>query len=277
MIRLGHIDFSNCVPVHARLLERQRPEGIELVMGMPSDLNDALLIGRVDVAPCSSIEYARHADEYTLLRDLAIGSEGEVGSIQLESAVPIDALSGCEVWLPTASATSVVLLRILLEKRFGVVPRYAWFHQADAGDPVGVRAAAVLRIGDVALRRVVPADRVVLDLGQAWSEWTALPFAYAVWQVRAGAPAAEVERLHQTLLESRAFFYEHAEDLAQRHSARYGLSAERMLRYWRSLRYTLDARMQEGLLHFFRLAAELGEAPLVQELHWFSAGGSPAG
>lgn len=276
MIRLGHIDYSNCVPVHARLLERERPAGIQLVMGVPSELNEALSIGKIDVAPCSSIEYARHHEEYMVLPDLVIGSDGAVGSILMESAVPVEELGGASVWLPTASASSVVLLRILLEKRYGVVPRYSWFHQADAGDPVGVHARAVLRIGDTALRRFTPPGRYVLDLGAAWKEWTGLPFAFAVWQARVTPEnESELRALHGRLLESLEFFEAHDEELAARHASRYGLSAERLLAYWRSLRYRMDARMQEGLLHYYRLAAELGEAPQVTRVNWLEPAGTP--
>ena len=269
MIRLGHIDYSNCVPVHCQLLERRRREDIELVMGTPADLNEALALGRVDVAPCSSIEYARHPDEYVLLPDLAIGSDGPVGSILLESAGPVEELHDRDVWVPTASASSVVLLRLLLEQRWQVKPRYSWFHQADAGDPLGIHAAAVLRIGDVALRRETPAGRHVLDLGEAWTEWTSLPFAYAVWQARVtDANIEELRALHGRLLASRSYFVAHDAELAGRHAARYGVTAKRLLAYWRSLSYTLDDRMQAGLLHFYRLAAGLGEAPPVDGLRW---------
>lgn len=272
MIRLGHIDYSNCVPVHWRLLERERPEGIELVMGVPSELNEALAHGRVDVAPCSSIEYARHADEYVLLPGLAIGSAGPVGSIVLESAVPIEQLDDRMVWLPTASASSAVLLRILLERRWRLQPRYAWFHQADAGDPVGIHADAVLRIGDTALRRVVPADRYRLDLGEAWTEWTGLPFAYAVWQARVTETNAdELRALRANLCEARDAFPATDALLAGRHAGRYGMSAERLLEYWRSLRYTLDGPMQEGLLRYYGLAADLDEAPRVTALRWLES------
>jgi chorismate dehydratase len=269
MIRLGHIDYSNCVPVHCRLLERQRPEDVELVMGTPADLNEALALGRVDVAPCSSIEYARHHDEYVLLPDLAIGSNGPVGSILLESVESADQLNDRDVWVPTASASSVVLLRILLEQRWNVKPRYSWFHQADAGDPLGIHAAAVLRIGDVALRRQTPPGRQVLDLGTAWTEWTGLPFAYAVWQARVtDANRDELRALHARLVQSRAYFFDHDAELAERHATRYGVTADRLHAYWRSLSYTLDDRMQAGLLHFYRLAADLGEAPSIDGLRW---------
>jgi chorismate dehydratase len=271
MIRLGHIDYSNCVPVHSKLLERQRPDGIRLVMGVPSELNDALLMGQVDVAPCSSVEYARHPDQYVLFPDLVIGSDGPVGSILLESAVPPESLGGEMVWLPTASASSVLLLRILLEQRWGVKPEYAWFHQTDAGDPIGIRAAAVLRIGDVALRRVVPEGRHVIDLGAAWTEWTALPFAYALWQARRDAAEDELRRVHRILIESRAWFEQHDAEVAERHASRFNVEPAALLAYWRSLRFHLDDRMRDGLLQFYRLSAELDDMIRpVTSLEWLS-------
>lgn len=269
MIRLGHIEYSNCFPVHSRLLDCGAPPGIELRVGVPSLLNRALAAGEIDVAPSSSIEYARHADRYRVLPDFVIGSDGPVQSILVESLRPLDELDGAEVAVPTASATSVVLLRVLLEIRHGLRPRYRWFDQVTEPDPVGGGAAAALRIGDVALRREFPSGHRVTDLGEEWSAWTGLPFAFAVWQVAAGAEHdAELSRLHGVLTESRAYFDAHADALAARFSPTFGLDAAVLLEYWRSLHYGLDAEMQRGLLRFYALAAELGEVPAVPALRW---------
>ncbi|MBI4545125.1 MAG: menaquinone biosynthesis protein, partial [Gemmatimonadetes bacterium] len=209
---MGHIGYSNCFPVHALLLDQAVPPGLELRTGVPSALNAELAAGLVDVAPSSSIEYARHALRYRLFPDLAIGSAGPVGSILLETRLPPAELEGHEVALPTASATSTVLLRILLEQRFGVRPRYRWFDQDSEHDPLQAEgAAAALWIGDVALRRTPAAGYCLLDLGTAWTEWTHLPFVYALWQTSAGAERdAEIRALHTLLLESRAFFHANA-------------------------------------------------------------------
>jgi chorismate dehydratase len=258
-LRLGHIGYSNCVPVHAALLGDDPPGGVVLVTDVPSRLNRALECGDVDVAPCSSIEYARH-DGYRILPDLAIASDGPVQSILLESRVEPTALDGRTVLLPTASATSVVLLRILLELRFGVSPRYRWFDQAVA-DPLADGEVAALWIGDVALRRPVAPGIHRLDLGEAWTDWTSLPFAYAVWQTRAPLERdAELVALHAMLLASRRYFYANAAAIADRHAAPLGLPPDRLLRYWLTLRYDLDARVEQGLVRFFDLAAQLGEA-----------------
>src|SRR5690606_14155250 len=130
MIRLGHIDYSNCVPVHALLLECGAPD-VAIVRDIPSRLNAALAAGEIDVAPCSSIEYARHPDEYSILSRHAIGSAGPVQSILLESTVPLHELHGRTVAVPTASATSTVLLRILLELRTGIHAQYEDYAQGD--------------------------------------------------------------------------------------------------------------------------------------------------
>jgi chorismate dehydratase len=250
------------------LLDRGAPPWIELRSGIPAELNRELAAGLVDVAPSSSIEYARHADRYRLLPDLAIGSNGEVQSILLELGGPIDELDGAEVALPTASATSVVLLRLLLERRLGLRPRYRWFDQGSVQDPLREGAAAALWIGDIALRRGLGGGREFLDLGAEWTAWTGLPFVYAVWQVTAGPERDdELRALHGLLLESRAYFEANLDELAARFAPRHELDADRLANYWRTLDFTLGPEPRRGLLHFYRLAAELGESPAVMELN----------
>ncbi len=271
ILRLGHISYSNCIPVHALLLDREVPPWIELRSGIPAELNRELAAGLVDVAPSSSIEFARHADRYRLLPDLGIGSTGAVESILFEVDQPLETLDGAEVALPTASATSVVLLRLLLERRYGVMPRYRWFDQAAGEDPLREGAAAALWIGDIALRRGLAGAGGFLDLGAEWTAWTGLPFVYAVWQVTAGPEKdEELRALHRLLLESRVYFEENLDELAARFAPRHHLDADRLASYWRTLNFTLGPEMQQGLLHFYRLAAELGEAPADVELRWLT-------
>ncbi|HEX7117989.1 MAG TPA: menaquinone biosynthesis protein [Longimicrobiales bacterium] len=269
MLRLGHIEYSNCIPVHARLLVEGAPPGIELRRGVPSALNAELRAGTVDVAPSSSIEYARNVERYRLLPGFAIAADGPVQSVLLETAVPIEALDGAEVAIPTASATSVVLLRALLEKRHGLRPRYRPFEQADDVDPIGEGAAAALWIGDIALRRVGRTPHALHDMGTLWTEWTGLPFVFAVWQTSA-APERDDELLALTeaLAASRRYYEARVDALAARFGPELRLEPARLAAYWRSLEYGLDERMQRGLLHFYRVAAELGEAPEVASLRW---------
>ncbi len=62
MIRLGRIGYVNMAPVYFRL-----DAEVEEVEGVPTDLNRRLVAGEIDVAPISSIAYARHASALRLL------------------------------------------------------------------------------------------------------------------------------------------------------------------------------------------------------------------
>lgn len=266
-LRLGHIVYSNCFPVHAGLIDRGPPEWLEIREGVPGRLNALLERGEIDVAPCSSIEYARHADRYRVLPDLVIGSRGPVRSILFLADRHPTELDGCAVAVPTASATSVVLLKILLRVRWGVSPRFSWFDQA-AEDPFARGADGALFIGDVALRPELYPERAFrFDLGAEWWEETGLPFAFAVWQAGSGTDA-ELRRLHGALLESRAYGHEKRAELAGRYAAHFGFGTAMLEDYWRGLSYELDAPMLEGLRTYYRLAAEIGEIPEAPEVRW---------
>ena len=78
MIRIGRISYLNMAPIFYELRA-----SVEEVTGVPTELNQALLDGDVDIAPVSSIEWARHADRLAMLRRVCVSSEGAVGSIQL--------------------------------------------------------------------------------------------------------------------------------------------------------------------------------------------------
>ena len=177
---------------------------------------------------------------------------------------------GAIVALPTASATSVVLLRILLELRLGLKPRYVWFDQ-DGGLPAPA-AAAWLRIGDAALLREPGAGEQRTDLGAEWNQWTGLPFAFAIWQTR--LPAArnrELGALHEALENSLRYFEQNAASLAERHAQHFGIPSARLLAYWQRLTYRIDDRMLQGLQRFYEHAAALGEVPAVPEIRWAPA------
>jgi chorismate dehydratase len=272
VLRLGHIEYSNCLPIHAELLRAPGPD-LRIVRGTPAALNEALAAGDIDVAPCSSIEYARHAEQYRILPDLAIGSLGPVRSIRFESTRALGQLGSAQVAVPSASATSVVLLRILLELRYGAPANFVWYDQETGADPIADGADAALWIGDIALRRNAPAGRSVHDLGQLWTDWTGLPFAFAVWQTPLPSTRdSDLNRLQQALLASRRRSLRDTERLADEWATEFGVDARMLAAYWRGLQYDLDPAMQRGLLHFFEHAVSIGELSRLPSLHFVTGG-----
>src|SRR2546423_5228688 len=90
-----------------------RPDAeVEELVGGPTALTRALPGGECDLAPISSIEYARNADCLRILPRLCVSSEGAVDSIQLVSKLPLEHVRVIAV--TPESATSVVLTKVLL-------------------------------------------------------------------------------------------------------------------------------------------------------------------
>lgn len=272
MLKLGHIVYSNCFPVHAGIITGAVPFPFALVEGVPTELNRKLADGAVDVSPSSSIEYAVNRGTYLILPELSITSRTRVMSIALESRVPIDELDRKVVALTTSSATSVVLLRILLEIRYGVTPDFTVFDQ-ESEDPSGA-ADAMLTIGDRALKRSQRSTYPhVYDLGLLWHEFTGLPFVFALWQVNYKKNIdKELSVLYHSLMESKRYGLGRLPELAAGHAGRFGLPEGLLLDYWRTFSYDLGDDEQRGLLAFYGYAADLGVIDRIPDLRFLKAG-----
>jgi chorismate dehydratase len=270
VLKLGHIIYSNCFPPHAGILTGKVAFPFKLVEGIPTQLNHLLYEGAVDVSPSSSIEYALNPGRYLLMPDLSITSKSRVMSILLESTVPIEELNKRTVALTTASATSVVLLRILLEIRYDANPGYILYEQGVEDPPE--RADAALTIGDLAIQKSTASKYAYrYDLGQLWHEFTGLPFVFALWQVNYRKNVhKELGRLYDILMESRAYGLSHLEEIADSETRRFNLPAPVLQEYWKLFSYGFDEEERRGLVAFYGHAADIGAIEAVTELRFWS-------
>src|SRR6184192_4577302 len=239
-MRVGRIGYINCYPVYGAIDRGLVPLAAELVTGTPSELNDLLAAGELDVSVVSAVEYARQARHYILLPDLAISCDGAVRSVALFSRRTVGQLDGRTVLLSASSRTSVALLELLCRDVWKVRPHFAEA-RAEAGDLeslAGLPHDAVLVIGDAALllaaRHAYPHR---YDLGEEWKRWTGLPFVFAVWAARrgAGGNAAKARLVHEALLASRAWGLGHLDLLAEAAARSCALPRARCLEYFAGL------------------------------------------
>jgi chorismate dehydratase len=246
VIRLGRISYVNMAPVFHRLEAEVRE-----VQGVPTELNARLLAGEIDLAPISSIEYARNAGRLRILPRLCVSSEGAVDSIQLVSRTPLEHVDSVAV--TPESATSVVLTRVLFPEAVLV--------------PLEKKADAKLLIGDAALRSAFEDPTPHYDLGRLWLERTGLPLVFAVWACPDPPPAGILE-LEEALVSSVRAARAEPEQLAFEASVDYGYPAGFLARYFEKLRYSFGPRERAGLITFFELARDVGELERVPELRF---------
>jgi chorismate dehydratase len=245
-IRLGRISYVNMAPVFHRL-----NADVEEIQGVPTELNRLLLDGQIDLAPISSIEYARHAASLVILPRVCVSSEGAVDSIQIVSRTPFPQIRTIAV--TPESATSVVLAKVLLPHARHV--------------PLDEEAEAKLLIGDAALKSAFEDPTPHYDLGRLWLDRTGLPMVFAVWA--APDPAADgVAELEHSIVASVRLARAEPEVLAREASARYGYPPGYLARYFEKLRYSFGPRERAGFHTFLEMARDVGELEEIPELRF---------
>ena len=270
--KVGHIEFLNCLPLYYGLVKSRALPAIELMKGTPTELNNLLISGSLDISPISSIEYARNHKSLILFPDFTVSSDGEVKSIILLSRVPIEELSGKRIALTSTSATSQVLLKIILSRGYSVKAEY-FSCPPDLSRMFGGADAALL-IGDIALTYYVSAkDFYLYDLGVEWKKLTGKKMVYAVWAVNrvfAETNSELSQYIFETFRKSMNYSKKHLDEIAEYAARSEPFSVSFLKEYFESLRFDFGQEYEEGLLFFYQLAAELGELKTVPELEFMN-------
>ena len=251
-LRIGAVSYLNSKPLIEDLAELARDA--ELILDVPSRLADDLSAGELDVALIPSIEVLRDA-EYEIVSDACVATRGPVLSVKLFSRIPVAQIQ--TLALDEGSRTSATLARILLADRFGVRPKTELLPLGFATEDTS--ADAVLLIGDRAMKP--PGERFVAtwDLGEEWTQWTGLPFVFAMWAARRDCELGDVE---EALCLSRDRGVERLGEIARREAPKLGVTEELAHDYLaHNLHFTLGSAERAGLRLFQELAVKLELAP----------------
>lgn len=263
-LRLGQVDYINCLPVYHALEEGLLPLEAELVKGPPTRLNRLFLGGELETTPISSIEYARNNDCCFILPDLSISADGRVASILFFSKMPVTELEGKKVCLTESSATSVALLKVLFDHYYHVEVQFETTppdldRMMDAAD-------GALLIGDDAMRAHQRVKELglpyhITDLGDAWKQFTGEKMVYAVWVVRkiyAEINPEEVNLLSRALLESKKMGLSQVPALVAKAQKRSGLPLPVIEDYFEIIRHEFGEDYRRALLTFYDYAYKSG-------------------
>jgi chorismate dehydratase len=237
-----------------RVLRRERPEGVSLVMGSPGDLNKQYRDKTLDLGAMSSAYFLEDGG-FELFPDLSISSKGPVGSVLFFSRVDLKNRKNLTVSVPKASASSVQLLKILLRRTYGIEASMISHETPDLAPDVD----SFLLFGDRALifdQNFLEGCRddglLRLDLGQWWFEEYKLPMVFGVWAARRSWMEANPEDFDAVSRYLRGpklrwFGQEFAGAVAES-AERTGLSLERLEHYFvHELDYSFTDEHRQGL------------------------------
>jgi chorismate dehydratase len=218
---------------------------MELFIDYPAGIADMLLKDEIDMGLVPVAIIPRMPVSY-INTEYCIGCDGPVASVCLFSDTPIEKIE--TVLLDYQSRTSVALARILLREFWQISPRLE-----DAGkdfrDHIHGTTAGVV-IGDRALqqRQLSP---YVYDLGEAWKQFTGLPFVFAAWVSNKPIDPVFIEKFSQANKEG----LKHIPDVVRENPyADFDLQAY----FTQYLDYSLDDAKRKGLelfLHYLGVNA----------------------
>ncbi|MGH9159168.1 MAG: menaquinone biosynthetic enzyme MqnA/MqnD family protein [Vicinamibacteraceae bacterium] len=261
-IRLGAVGYLNTRPLVHGL--REQPSTFDLRFDPPAVCADLLHTGQIDLGTIPSFEYLQRPG-YRVVPELAIASDGPVSSVALFTARPVDQVRS--IALDTSSRTSAVLVKLLCRHRFGIHPTFD--AQAPDLEAMLARSDAALLIGDAALfaeHERLGAQKI--DLGEAWTAMTGLPFVWAFW---AGPETDAISpRICQLLREARDRGVAAVDEIARHFSQGNGTRSAVAATYLRThIKYVLGPEHLEGVRRFHTLAVEGGLAPELRPVRFF--------
>ena len=243
-IRVGIVNYLNTKPLLYGIEHSPVFNAIELFPDYPSNIASMLADNRIDIGfvPVAIIPDLHEAH---IVTNYCIGSDGPVASVCLLSDVPIPEIK--RVVLDYQSRTSALLVQILLEKY--------WHHDVlfvDSTDDFLDQLkgdTATLVIGDRCLRHRTKV-KYVYDLGEAWKDFTGLPFVFAAWVSNKKLPdefIIEFNKANQLGIAS-------IEKVARENSVFY---YDSLSYFTKNISYLFDANKRKGMELFLRYCKQL--------------------
>ncbi len=216
-------------------------ENCELVQLPPRESVKALINGRVQAGVVPVASLAHLGDQFELLGDFGIASEGPVQSVLFFSKIPFELFTPTNtIKLTSESATSIKLLGLLFGYQHGFdnLPQTA----SDQDVPDGE-----LLIGDRALECLQSGlDLYVMDLSSQWMQCQQLPFVFARWVINKDAPA----KFHTELKRWLTAFVENETNLhritAEREARQFRMTYGQVMGYLQGIKTRIGEREHTG-------------------------------
>jgi predicted solute-binding protein len=262
VVRLGAVGYLNARPLVYGLEQDPR---FQVRFDLPSECARLLHAHEIDLGLIPSIEYLRGPTPYAFVPGPAVTSRGPVASVALYTRrEPRDIRT---IAMDTSSRTSVALITVLMRRLHNVAVEP--IAMAPLLDSMLERADAALIIGDPALFLDYPPDVRKIDLGEAWTGTTGLPFVYAMW---VGWPHAVTPDDAAVLHRARDRGLANVDQIAAAHCPEDPGRQAVVRQYLRdNIRYFLGREELEGLKAFYEYATELGLASYDGTLRFYHA------
>jgi aminodeoxyfutalosine synthase len=252
---VGKIPYLNSVPFYHHFKKSAGGE-FRILPITPRRMGLLAEKGRLEAGLFSHMDYIRLEGSLDLL-PFGIASRDQVKSVMLFSKEGWLGLNGKTIGITDDTATSVRLLQVLLEKKYGV---RAAFERLHAGVNDISKYDAVLLIGDEALHRKkhsLTGFELIFDLAKEWYDWKKLPFVFAVWAVTKSLTQNRKRDLAEIIEHSLTDAEDNYAEVGELAGKRIGLTPAEVDEYLEGFNFRLGEREREAMREFRNLVHEM--------------------
>ena len=240
-IRVGAVSYLNTKPLLYGIRKHKISQQIELIEDYPSRIAQLLIEDKIDVGLIPVTAMLRLKDPH-IITNYCIGSDGPVASVCIFSEVPIEEVKN--IYLDYQSKTSVSLARILLKEYWKRELELIETKDEDFRDQIKGTTAGVV-IGDRALEQRLK-SKYIYDLGEAWMNYTGLPFVFATWVSNKPLPQEFINEFD----EANAFGLRHLSEVIEETTS----SNFNLKNYYNNyISYQLNIQKRKGMNLFLEL------------------------
>ena len=236
---IGKIPYLNATPFY-NFLEK---ENFKILSTSPFNLGKFSKENKIDAGLFSLVNFFEQEQELELL-DGCIATRDQVKSVILFSNYVWKDLEHKTIGITDETATSVQLLKILLEKKYRIKANFEVIKNTKKFD-------AILLIGDKALQFKNKNNfHLTFDLASEWYDWQKLPFVFAVLAMKKNMPLEKKNSLRKILQTSLEKGKDNLESVGLFHGEKTGLSKNEIVEYLQGFNYHLGEREKEAIKVF---------------------------
>lgn len=253
---IGKIPYLNSVPFYHHLEKRR----FKILPVTPRRMGILAQQGQIDAGLFSLMDYLSQRDRLEML-PYCIATRDQVKSVMLFSNDGWQDLNGKTIGITDETATSVQLLRVLLEVKYGVKASFKRMH---AGINNYSEYDAVLLIGDEALQRNkkgLQGFELVYDLATEWYTWQKLPFVFAVWAVKNSMPEERKLELRNLITHALERSESDLVLVSAPHAKQIGIGLDDAVEYLQGFNYRIGEREREAIDVFSKLFMSIEATP----------------
>lgn len=263
MINLGSVPFLNARPLIYPLENGFVDHDFNISYYDPSLLSKKLYEKKVDIGLIPAAEFLKH-DEYVALPDISISSYGKVESVVLLSRDELKDIK--TIAIDSRSQSSTALIKIIFELFLGINPTYIkrdvsenFLDGVDSGMLIGNSGLKALHANDT--------NFLIKDIGELWTNFTGLPFVYAVFALRRNF---NLKSGYHSLIESKNKGFKLIPEIVDIEHEKLGLSKEVCFTYLSErIKFDLDSQKLKGLKEYQRLLYELKELKVINNIEFY--------